>query len=98
MYCGRIRSGIESPQYSVLYVVAHRNHWIDTLMSRRFALLIGNNAYEDTMDFPPLVAPSADVESLKKVLLDRNIGAFDEVQSLIDISNGEIRREMELFW
>ena len=66
-------------------------------MSPRLALLIGNT-YPETIGFAPLVAPKADVEALTKILRDPDIGAFDEVQPLIDMSTSEMGVKIQLFF
>ncbi len=52
-------------------------------MSRRLALLISNNQYSDP-NLTKLAAPLADAEALARVLRDQSIGAFDDVQTLIN--------------
>jgi hypothetical protein len=51
-------------------------------MPKKVALLIGVSQYEAGL--PPLVAAPNDVEAMRRVLLDPNIGGFDEVNPLID--------------
>jgi ribosome-binding protein aMBF1 (putative translation factor) len=51
-------------------------------MPKKVALLIGVSQYDAGL--PPLVAAPNDVEAMRRVLLDPNIGGFDEVNPLID--------------
>jgi len=51
-------------------------------MPKKVALLIGVSHYEAGL--PPLPAAPNDVEAMRRVLQDPNIGGFDEVQPLID--------------
>jgi hypothetical protein len=53
------------------------------MMSRRFALIIGNSEYEDA-GLAQLKTPDADVAALTKVLRSAEIGGFDEVTALIN--------------
>lgn len=64
-------------------------------MGRRLALLIGNGMYEN---FSPLVKYKADVQALAQVLKDPHIGAFDEIQELIDQPAERIKQEIEGFF
>ncbi len=66
-------------------------------MGRKLALLIGNGVY-DNKKFPPLVKAAADVNALAEVLRAPNIGAFDDVQVLIDESEESIRRTIGRFF
>jgi len=50
-------------------------------MGRKLALLIANSVYDDT-NLNRLVTPESDVDALAKVLLDPEIGGFDEVNTL----------------
>jgi len=67
-------------------------------MAHKFALLIGNGIYDQSEKFSPLEKSSADVQALAEVLKDSQIGAFDEVQTLIDQSGHNIRLEIERFF
>lgn len=60
-------------------------------MGRRQALLIASTRYEDRR-IPALSAPKADVEALGDVLRAPELGGFDEVRTLIDRSEAEVRR------
>ncbi len=65
-------------------------------MGQRYALLIGNSNYQ--AGFLPLAAPKRDVKALEKVLRDPNIGGFDEVLSLFNLTCGEMRKYLEPFF
>lgn len=62
----------------------------------KYALIIGNNKYDDPK-LAQLKTPAADSQALAKVLVDKNIGAFDEVSPLIDKTETEIRRAISSF-
>ena len=62
----------------------------------KYALVIGNNKYNDPK-LAQLKTPAADSQALAKVLVDKNIGAFDEVSPLIDKTETEIRRAISSF-
>jgi hypothetical protein len=64
-------------------------------MGRRLALLIGNGMYEH---FPHLEKYQADVDALAHALRDPQIGAFDDVQELIDQPAERIKQEIEGFF
>ncbi len=66
-------------------------------MARKLALLIGNGVY-DNEKFLPLVKAAADVKALAEVLREPNIGAFNDVQVLINASEGSIRRAIGRFF
>ena len=59
-------------------------------MERKFALLIGNSEYEDPT-FSRLTKPSADVESLARVLENPAIGGF-QVETLVNRNRYEVGR------
>lgn len=59
-------------------------------MNRRFALVIGNELYEDAELNSGLHAPRHDVEDFAEVLQAPNIGAF-EVTQLVDRTFSEVR-------
>lgn len=63
----------------------------------RLALLIGNSDYQDK-SLPRLNSPAVDVDRLAKVLKDPNTGAFDQVDVLINKTNGEIEQSIENFF
>ncbi|MCH9699357.1 MAG: SUMF1/EgtB/PvdO family nonheme iron enzyme [Gammaproteobacteria bacterium] len=54
-------------------------------MAKKYALLIGNDQYQDDV-FAPLTVPKSDLESLASVLKDPQIGGFDSVQTLLNAS------------
>lgn len=51
------------------------------MAEKRYAILIGNQAYENS-DFNPLNSPHADVDALEAVLKDETKGRFDSVEVL----------------
>lgn len=66
-------------------------------MSKKLALVIGNNIYSDP-EFPSLSAPVNDVVDLARVLRDPDIGGFDEVTELIDENTSNILRTVARFF
>jgi hypothetical protein len=62
-------------------------------VERKRALLIGNSRFADAR-LARLFAPSSDVKALQSVLKDEQIGAFDEVDILIDEPMEKVRREL----
>ncbi|MFF0544830.1 AAA domain-containing protein [Nocardia thailandica] len=64
--------------------------------SRRRALLIGNETYQDAR-LPRLGSVRADLELVAGVLADRRIGGFTEVQSLIDVTAAQFRTVVDEF-
>ncbi|HWO12509.1 MAG TPA: caspase family protein, partial [Polyangiaceae bacterium] len=58
---------------------------------RKIALIIGNTEYQDPK-LVKLASPKADVDQLAAVLKDPDVGAFDEVQELVDESQGVVSR------
>jgi tetratricopeptide (TPR) repeat protein len=62
---------------------------------RRFALLIGNGTYDHLGD---LHGPKHDVEQLRRVLEDPNIGAFESVTPLCDQPADSVRQRIEGFF
>jgi hypothetical protein len=66
-------------------------------MSRKFALVIGNSLYQDPT-LARLKSPEADVHALAVTLRDPNIGAFDEVQELLNEKESKIRRAISTFF
>lgn len=63
---------------------------------RRLALLIGNDEYQDAT-LARLVKPTAQLDSLAKVLRDGKIGRFDEVTVLMNETADSIRRAISHF-
>ena len=62
----------------------------------KYALIIGNNKYDDPK-LSQLKTPAADSQALAKVLDDKTIGAFDEVEALINQSETKVRRAVSAF-
>ncbi|MEV0403005.1 AAA domain-containing protein [Actinoallomurus sp. NPDC050550] len=67
-----------------------------TRLTRRRALLIGNENYDDGR-FARLPSTQADIWQLKQVLEHRNIGAFLDVRSVADLSAEEMQVEIGTF-
>jgi len=63
----------------------------------RFALLIGNGEYEDTL-IERLSTPTRDVHALSMLLADPAVGGFDQVDELLDESEVRIRRSISAFF
>lgn len=63
-------------------------------MSKRIALLIANEEYND-IKFPPLKKPSKDVANLAEILKQRELGFFDEVNTLINQPVNIVLKEIE---
>jgi hypothetical protein len=63
------------------------------VMSKRIALIIDNNTYQDR-DLARLKTPAANVHHLASVLGDPEIGNFDEVETLINQPSSEVRRHI----
>lgn len=61
------------------------------------ALLIGASHYQDDR-LSQLNAPSADVKSLAKLLLDPKIGSFDSVITSLNESDAQVRRKIGAFF
>ncbi len=66
-------------------------------MAGKFALIIGNSEYQDP-NLARLVTPAADVNALSALLRDVEIGAFDEVLTLVNELSATIRRRTALFF
>lgn len=62
-------------------------------MPRKAALLIGVSEYGEGI--PPLSAPPNDVEAMKRVLENPNMGGFDEVQTLINAESVPIQQAIQ---
>jgi hypothetical protein len=65
-------------------------------MSSKFALIIANTEYQDA-SFAKLSAPGKDAEEFAGVLQDPELAAFDDVQVLINESEGKTRRAIARF-
>lgn len=63
----------------------------------RYALLIGNSEYQDTK-LHQLLLPEADVSDLARILSDKSMGAFDEVQTLVNVYSYEARLKIAKFF
>jgi uncharacterized caspase-like protein len=66
-------------------------------MNQRLALIIGNSTYLDPA-FSRLKTPDADVGALGEVLLDPEMGGFDDVDVLVNMSSHTIRRAIASFF
>jgi DNA segregation ATPase FtsK/SpoIIIE-like protein len=66
-------------------------------MARKRALVIGNSQYQDPR-FNQLVMPGQDAAQLADVLRLPDICGFDEVNALIDNSEGTLRRRISRFF
>lgn len=66
-------------------------------MGGRYALLIGNSDYSNSM-FNKLKSPGSDVRGLCAVLEHKDIGAFDKVEVLHESTEVEIRRKIDVFF
>lgn len=60
-------------------------------MSRRLALIIGNSAYRDGT-LARLLTPDIDVGALAEILLDPEVGAFDDAKVLVNMTSATVRR------
>jgi uncharacterized caspase-like protein len=63
---------------------------------RKYALLIGVDTYGEGLQ--PLPAASKDVAALREVLLNPQMGGFDEAKPLINPTQPEMAREIELWF
>lgn len=66
-------------------------------MGQRLALIIGNSAYLDGA-LSRLLTPDADVGALGEILLDPELGGFDDVNVLVNMSSHIIRRSIAGFF
>lgn len=66
-------------------------------MIRKFALIIGNNEYQDPK-LAQLSSPSQDVEGFSQVLKDPNVGAFDVVDVLLNQSSSIVSEAIDNFF
>lgn len=62
----------------------------------KYALIIGNNKYDDPK-LAQLKTPAADSQALAKVLDDKTIGSFDEVTPVINQTETMVRRIISSF-
>lgn len=61
------------------------------------ALLVGTGLYDDPR-IPPLRSPAADVEGMHDALSAANIGAFQDVATLANPTNAELRKRIAKFF
>jgi outer membrane protein assembly factor BamD (BamD/ComL family) len=66
-------------------------------VSRRLALIIGNSVYRDNT-LARLLKPDADVGNLAEIMLDAEVGGFDDVNVLVNMSFATVRREVASFF
>jgi len=66
-------------------------------MSGKFALIIGNTEYTDP-GLAQLTAPGKDTEDFARVLKDREIGAFDDVNILLNQPESVVRGVIDEFF
>ena len=66
-------------------------------MSGKYALIIGNTEYTD-LGLAQLKAPGKDAEDFARVLKDQEIGAFDEVNILLNQSSSAINEAIDEFF
>lgn len=69
----------------------------ETLTNNRYALIIGNSAYSDKA-LPTLNSAGTDAVTLAEVLKDGRIGAFSDVETLIDQDSHTIKQAIENFF
>jgi hypothetical protein len=65
-------------------------------MADKYALIIGNSSYEDER-LPPLQTPRTDARELAEVLRSKTIGAFKEIEILINKSEQVLTRAIARF-
>jgi uncharacterized caspase-like protein len=66
-------------------------------MGRRLALIIGNSVFRDPA-LARLLTPDADIGALADVLLDPEIGAFDDAKLVVNMAASTIRRSISEFF
>ena len=66
-------------------------------MGQRLGLIIGNSVYLES-SLTRLLTPDVDVGSLAEVLLNPEIGGFDDVNVLVNTSSATIRRAISSFF
>jgi hypothetical protein len=62
----------------------------------KYALIIGNNQYDDPK-LAQLKTPAADSQALAKILDDQTIGSFDQVTPFINQTETQVRRAISAF-
>lgn len=65
--------------------------------NKRYALVIGNSKYLDER-LSNLNSSIVDAERFAELLQDPNIGCFDQVKTVINKSNQEVKQEIEIFF
>ena len=63
-------------------------------MSRRIGILVANSNYNDTA-FSNLFAPVEEARALRTVLLDHEVGAFDQIELIENESKSGVERALE---
>jgi alpha-glucoside transport system substrate-binding protein len=66
-------------------------------MGRRLALIIGNSIFRES-SLARLLTPDADVGALADVLVDPEIGGFDDAKLVVNMSGASIRRSISQFF
>jgi putative spermidine/putrescine transport system substrate-binding protein len=66
-------------------------------MSGKFALIIANNEYNDS-GLAQLTAPGKDAEDFARVLRDKEIGAFDDVNILLNQQSSAVNEAIDEFF
>src|SRR3954465_6614123 len=66
-------------------------------MAGKFALIVGNSRYDDS-SLSRLKAPDGDVRALAHVLKENEVGAFDEVATLVDEDCASVRKAIARFF
>lgn len=65
--------------------------------NRRFALVVGNSSYQDSR-LPNLQSAVVDAERFASILADPAVGAFDQVETLLNKSHDVIKNNIEKFF
>jgi uncharacterized caspase-like protein len=76
---------------------SHRHPKSGIVVSQRLALIIGSSIFRDGT-LSRLLSPDADVGSLADILLDPEIGGFDDVKLLVNMTSSTIRRTISEFF
>ncbi|MCK5429562.1 MAG: caspase family protein, partial [Anaerolineales bacterium] len=66
-------------------------------MAQRLALIIGSSVFRDKT-LARLIKPDADVGSLADILLDKEVGDFNDVKLLVNMSSTQVRRAISDFY
>ncbi|MCK4900127.1 MAG: caspase family protein, partial [Anaerolineales bacterium] len=66
-------------------------------MAQRLALIIGSSVFRDKT-LARLIKPDADVGALADVLLDKEIGDFNDVKLLVNMSSTQVRGAISDFY